>query len=206
MATTKSEVVEQFRCQTIRDAAMRAVVRKGYDHVTVQDIADEAGIAKGTVYLYFKSREDIFEQTMAFSFEDLRDSIGKAIAQGGSFEECVERVVHAQLDYFEEREEFFRLYLAMAEPLGSRRLRKHTSYRAHIAQLATMVETGIGRGEVRNEPAERIAVALASVIRDIGLQRMTEKAKRPLVEDVEFARDFICRGIASPTRKKAPRA
>ena len=100
MAITKGEVVEQFRSQAIREAAMRVVTRKGYDHVTVQDIADEAGIAKGTVYLYFKSREDIFEKTMSFSFEELREGIREAIARGGTFGESVERVVQVQLDYF----------------------------------------------------------------------------------------------------------
>jgi AcrR family transcriptional regulator len=197
MAPTKGEVVEQFRCQAIRDAAMRVVARKGYDHVTVQDIADEAGIAKGTVYLYFKSREDILEKTMSLSFEELHVRVREAIACGGPFRECVERVVQAQLDYFEQRQEFFRLYLAMAEPLGERRLRKHAAYRTHIAQLVSMIEVAAAAGEVRPEPAERIAIALASVIRDVGLQRMNEKNKRPLAEDVQFVRDFICSGIAA---------
>ncbi|HEX7421024.1 MAG TPA: hypothetical protein VF505_14135, partial [Thermoanaerobaculia bacterium] len=114
----------------------------------------------------------------------------------------VEHVVETQLDFFEQRQEFFRLYLAMAEPLGARRLRKHACYQTNIAQLASMVDAAVARGEVRDEPAERIAIALASVIRDIGLQRMTEKTKRPLAEDVQFARDFICRGVAAPKSKK----
>jgi AcrR family transcriptional regulator len=198
MATTKAELVEQFRCQGIREAAIRVVSRKGYDHVTVQDIADEAGIAKGTVYLYFKSREDVLEKTMSYSFEELRLRVGEAIDGGGTFCESVERVVHAQLDHFDQRQEFFRLYLAMAEPLGERRLRKHACYRTHIAQLEAMVETAAARGEVRTGSPERIAIALASVIRDIGLQRLVEKTRRPLEEDVEFVRDFICLGVAAP--------
>jgi TetR/AcrR family fatty acid metabolism transcriptional regulator len=199
MAVTKSDVVEQFRCQAIREAAMRVVARKGYDHTTVQDIADEAGIAKGTVYLYFKSREDILEKTMSAAGEELRKRIGAACAGVGSFGECVERVVETQLDYFEQQQDFFRLYLAMAEPFGARRLRKHASYRENIALLVEMIEAAAARGELRAEPAERIAIALASVVRDIGLQRMTEKRKRPLADDVQFARDFICRGIVAPS-------
>jgi TetR/AcrR family fatty acid metabolism transcriptional regulator len=204
MATTKGEVIEQFRCQGIRDAAMRVVARKGYDHVTVQDIADEAGIAKGTVYLYFKSREDILAKTMTFAFEELHDQIREAIAQGGAFTDCVARVVRTQLDYFEQRQEFFRLYLAMAEPLGERRLRKHAAYRTHIDQLVSMVERAAAKDELLEAPPERIAIALASVIRDVGLQRMTEKTKRPLAEDVQFVCDFICRGIAAPPFSASP--
>jgi len=201
MATTKGAIVEQFRCQSIREAAMRVVSRKGYDHVTVQDIADEAGVAKGTVYLYFKSREDVLEKTMSFSFEDFHILIREAIGRGTTFRERVEQVVRAQLEYFEQQQEFFRLYLAMAEPLGERRLRKHASYRTHIGQLVSMVEMAVENDEVRAQPPERIAIALASVIRDIGLQRMTEKNKRPIAEDIEFVRDFICRGIATPEEK-----
>jgi len=197
MATTKGEIVEQFRSQAIREAAIRVVSRKGYDHVTVQDIADEAGIAKGTVYLYFRSREDVLEKTMSFSFEDMRLRIGEAIEPGGTFCQSVGRVVRAQLEYFEQRQDFFRLYLAMAEPLGERRLRKHACYRTHIAQLQSMVDAAVATGEVRADPSERIAIALASVIRDVGLQRLIEKNKRPLAEDVDFVRNFICRGVAA---------
>jgi AcrR family transcriptional regulator len=203
MATTKGAIVEQFRCQSIREAAMRVVSRKGYDHVTVQDIADEAGVAKGTVYLYFKSREDVLEKTMSFSFEEFHLLIREAIGRGTTFRQRVEQVVQAQLEYFEQQQEFFRLYLAMAEPLGERRLRKHASYRTHIAQLVSMVEMALGNGEVRAQPPERIAIALASVVRDIGLQRLAEKNKRPIAEDIEFVRDFICRGIATPEEESA---
>ncbi len=180
---------------------MRVVSRKGYDHVTVQDIADEAGVAKGTVYLYFKSREDVLEKTMSFSFEEFHILIREAIGRGTTFRERVEQIVRAQLAYFEQKQEFFRLYLAIAEPLGERRLRKHTSYRTHIAQLVSMVETAVEKDEVRAQPPERIAIALASVVRDIGLQRMAEKNKRPIAEDIAFVRDFICRGIATSEEK-----
>jgi len=54
---TKADVVEEFRKESICDAAMRVVARKGMKNVTVQDIADEAGVAKGTVYIYFQSRD-----------------------------------------------------------------------------------------------------------------------------------------------------
>ena len=198
---TKEEVVEQFRCQAIRDAAMRVVARKGYDHVTVQDIADEAGIAKGTVYLYFKSREDILQKAMTFSFEEFHERIAAAIEGNGTFKDKIERVVKAQLEYFEERQEFFRLYLAMAEPLGERRLKKHAAYRIHIARLTALIDDAKADGGVWDAPSERAAIVVASTIRDIALQRLAEKAPPPLADDVAFVRDYICRGIATRQEK-----
>ncbi|GHO55790.1 TetR/AcrR family transcriptional regulator [Ktedonobacter robiniae] len=42
-------------------AATAVIIRQGYDKTTMSDIADEAGVSRGTVYLYFKGKEELFE-------------------------------------------------------------------------------------------------------------------------------------------------
>ncbi|EFH84610.1 TetR/AcrR family transcriptional regulator [Ktedonobacter racemifer] len=42
-------------------AAAAVIIRQGYDKTTMSDIADEAGVSRGTVYLYFKGKEELFE-------------------------------------------------------------------------------------------------------------------------------------------------
>lgn len=49
------------RQQQILNAAAAVIVRLGYDKTTMSDIADEAGVSRGTVYLYFKGKEELFE-------------------------------------------------------------------------------------------------------------------------------------------------
>jgi AcrR family transcriptional regulator len=49
------------RQQQILDAAVVRIVRQGYDKTTMGDIADEAGVSRGTVYLYFKGKDELFE-------------------------------------------------------------------------------------------------------------------------------------------------
>ncbi len=49
------------RQQQILNAAAAVIVRLGYDKTTMNDIADEAGVSRGTVYLYFKGKEELFE-------------------------------------------------------------------------------------------------------------------------------------------------
>lgn len=50
----------EFRSAEILDAALSLFVEKGFRATKIADIANEAGVAKGTVYLYFKNKEDIF--------------------------------------------------------------------------------------------------------------------------------------------------
>src|SRR5690348_220890 len=46
--------------QLLRAAAV-VIIRQGYDKTTMSDIADEAGVSRGTVYLYFKGKEELLE-------------------------------------------------------------------------------------------------------------------------------------------------
>lgn len=192
---TKEDVVEEFRTQAICDAAMRVVARKGLRDVTVQDIADEAGVAKGTVYIYFHSREEILSKAMDGATEKLLEKLSAACRSCRTFRDILERRVRTQLQHFEENRDFFRMYLAMSEPLGERRLRKHATYQAYLAQLEQLLRDAIGRKEIRDVSVERLAVSISSVVREIVLNRIIEREPPPLDEDVAFAVDFIMRGI-----------
>ena len=192
---TKEDVVEEFRKQTICDAAMKVVARKGIKNVTVQDIADEAGVAKGTIYIYFQSRDEILAKTMDGATEQLLEKLAAACRSCRGFRDVLEQRVRTQLQHFEENRDFFRMYLAMAEPLGERRLRKHSTYQTYLAQLEELLREAIARKEIRDAGVERLAVAISSVVRDIVLHRIIDREPPPLEEDVSFAVDFIMRGI-----------
>jgi AcrR family transcriptional regulator len=197
---TKEDVVEEFRKQSICDAAMRVVARKGLASVTVQDIADEAGVAKGTVYIYFDSREEIIARTMDGATEKLVEKLSVACRGCRTFREVLEQRVRTQLLHFEENRDFFRLYLAMAEPFGERRLKKHPTYLTYLKQLEKLIGAAIERKEIVAKDVGRLAIAISSVVREIVLHRIIEREPPPLEEDVTFAVDFIMRGISEEKR------
>ena len=192
---SKEDVVEEFRKQTICDAALRAVARKGMTNVTVQDIADEAGVAKGTVYIYFHSREEILTCTMDAATDQLLAKLSVACRSCRSFREVLDQRIRTQLQHFEDHRDFFRLYLAMSEPLGEKRLKKHPTYRSFLAQLGQLLGDAVARGEIRDTDVERLSIAISSVVRDIALHRLIERQPPPVDDDVSFAVDFIMRGI-----------
>lgn len=191
---TKEHVVEEFRKQSICDAVMRVAARKGLKNITVQDIADEAGLAKGTIYLYFQSREEIIDRTLDNATGSLLEKLAEACQSCRGFREILEQRVLTQLQYFENNRDFFRVYLAMSEPFGERRLKKHPTYLTYLAQLERLVREGMARGEIRETNIERLAIVMSSVVRDIILHRMIEREPPPLEDDVRFAVDFIMRG------------
>jgi len=196
---TKDQVVNEFRCRAIREATVRVVGRRGLESATVQEIADEAGVAKGTIYLYFRSREELFERTTQAAVTELLDRLHAASGAGGTLRETLERVLTTQLGYFDERKDFFRLYFALGEGTEQRRQQKEASRRRHVAQLVSMLEAAATRGEIRLDDPDRTAWAIAGATREVILRRIGEKPVRPVAEDVAFLVAFVCEGI-SPAR------
>ena len=55
----------------LRDALMRLIIRRGYDEITIQDITDEANVARTTFYLHFSDKDDLLFSTMRDIYEEL---------------------------------------------------------------------------------------------------------------------------------------
>jgi AcrR family transcriptional regulator len=202
--TTKKQIVEEFRCRAIREAALRVVGRKGLEKATVDDIALEAGVAKGTLYLYFRSRDEIIEKTIGAAVDDLLARLQRAAdgAEPGPFAQALERVLTAQFAYFDENRDFFRLYFASGEYSEDRRLRQSRRYRLHLDQLVALIKRGRRRGELKSLEPERAAIAIAGAARDVILRRLHEKEPPSPEADARFLRDLLFSGLAVH-RKKA---
>src|SRR6185295_7045060 len=113
---SKEEIVQEFRVQSIQEAAMRVIARKGMSAATMADIAGEAGIAKGTIYLYFRDRDELVEKTFETAIDELHKRVDEARTRGNNFEERFRNVIAAELEFFRENAEFFRLYISLRMP------------------------------------------------------------------------------------------
>src|SRR3954447_3881443 len=141
MATrSKEEVVQEFRVQSIKEAAMRVIARKGMSAATMQEIAVEAGVAKGTIYLYFRDRDELVEKTFEGAITQLHGRIDAALESAETFEQQLRAMLAAKMEFFRENREFFRLYMSLRFPEGSvqqQRRQKRTcqpQYRTRLDQ------------------------------------------------------------------------
>src|SRR6478672_9596658 len=70
----------QERAERILDAAAALILRWGYKKTTIDDIARQAGVAKGTIYLHWKTREDLFVALATREDIKLAEDIKRRIA------------------------------------------------------------------------------------------------------------------------------
>ena len=63
---------ESYKRQSIQEAVIRLICREGLKSVTMERVAQEVGIAKGTVYLYYKSKDQLLRHALSEGIAGLR--------------------------------------------------------------------------------------------------------------------------------------
>ena len=198
---SKEEVVQEFRIQTIQEATMRVIARKGMAAATVQEIADEAGVAKGTIYLYFRDRDELVEKTFEGAITELMQRIDAVLDQAMPFDEKIRAIVGAQLSFFSANREFFRLYLSLrlAEGPATRQRRQkqhcHPQYRVRAERLAGVLKAAMERGEIREVDPYRLAVFIIEGSTAVILERLSESSSPSDSADVEFIAGLVLDGV-----------
>ncbi len=195
-AKSKEEVVHQYRVQSIQDATMRVIARRGMAAATMQEIAEEAKVAKGTIYLYFRDRDELVEKTFERAITELHQRVDFALESEGSFEKKLRAVLAAEMEFFREHREFFRLYISLRYPEGKRQKRTcQAQYQTGLAQIAAVLEQAMDRGEIRRMAPDRLALFISEGISAIVIRRVMEEAPPPEQDDVDFLAGVILKGI-----------
>jgi TetR/AcrR family fatty acid metabolism transcriptional regulator len=113
MARTEDTEKKEQKRKSIMQAALKIFARKGYSPAAIDEVAQEAGIAKGTLYLYFKDKEDLFYNTMMLVLDDMKQLIVRRVSKDLGPVEMLQRTALALLEYFSENDEFFNIYMTI---------------------------------------------------------------------------------------------
>jgi AcrR family transcriptional regulator len=198
---SKEEVVQEYRIKSIQDATMRVIGRKGMAAATMQEIAEEAGVAKGTIYLYFRDREELVEKTFESAMAELGVELDEVVRREGHFEEKIRAIVSGYLSFFAKNREFFRLYLSMRLAEGSpERQRRHKAaceprYRMRVDQFAAFLEDAMNRGQIRRGDPRRMALFIMEGTTAILTERLTEESSPADTADVDLIVGMIVEGV-----------
>ena len=104
----KLKLKERYmRKNLILDAAERVFANKPYNKVSMHEIANEAGLAKSSIYTYFPNQESLFVEAYLRDLSVLREDINNII--DGKSELDLEDIINTFIDHFETHDSFFRM-------------------------------------------------------------------------------------------------
>jgi len=165
------------RPSEILDAAVAVFAEKGFAAARMEDIAHRAGVTKGTIYLYFQGKEDVFKTLV-------RESIGQTIAANtasaqqfeGKSSDLIRIVLTAISNLLLSSDRIVLPKIIISEagnfPELARFYREEVLDRG-LGLLTGIVERGITRGEFRRLPGEHVARLCVSPILLIAIWRTT---------------------------------
>src|SRR5262245_22077947 len=107
---TKKDVVTEFRTSGILEAARKIFAKKGFNTATVDDIAAAAGVAKGTIYLYYESKRDIYFAALKFGIEQMYSLLDVELKRASTPEAKLRTLIGVKLAYFDDNRDFFKIY------------------------------------------------------------------------------------------------
>ena len=147
----KKAMAAETRSAILR-AAQALFAAKGFFDTTIADIVKAAGVSRGTFYLYFKDREDMFATLLSQAVDEM--FLLSASRQTGSRQERIESANRAYLETFRRHRAFMRsaLQVATFDPRVAEAL---SALRGKfIARIRAHLERAVARGECHDiDPA-----------------------------------------------------
>src|SRR5262245_47647977 len=201
LVRTKKDVVTEFRTAGLLEAARKVFAKKGFSNATVDDIAAAAGVAKGTVYLYYDSKRDIYFAALKFGIEQMYSMLEEKLAAVSTPEEKLRTLISVKLEYFDENRDFFKIYYSEVGNIcihpGTIDNEFKTLYLEQAKVVESILKEGARKKVFRPVRAEQTAFAISDIVRGVITQRLLGWSKSKNSQDVDFIFDLIWKGIAA---------
>lgn len=193
---TRKDVIQEYRRSELLAAARTVFSQKGFHGATIEDVANEAGVAKGTVYLYFDSKNAIYLAALRDGVELLNNEMrGKAAAPGPA-EDRLRSLIAAKIAFFDANRDFFQILQSEAGRIENIVSQTRDLYFQQAGIIEGVILDGIKEGSVRDINAKKAAFAVADLTKGIAVQRLLGWSKTRLKDEIEFMFRLVWKGMA----------
>jgi len=187
--------------QEIIAAALDLFSERGYHNVSMHEIARKAEFAIGTLYKFFRNKEDLYQALVLEQSDRFHDALVRAIEAPGDEIERLRNYVRIKGELFSANLPFLRLYIAESRGASynlkaslNDEVRKR--YYDFLEQLALVFDGGIGKKRFRKIASPyQLAVALDTVLNAFLLLWIEAPERHPFPDSPDAILDIFFRGL-----------
>jgi AcrR family transcriptional regulator len=201
---TKEAVLKEYRVRELMEAARRVIGRHGFEGTTIDRVAEDARVAKGTIYLYFSNKEDLLHAAV---FEGLRAMIDETLRSDKTDLPPLERLcefVRNQFRIQSSNQNFLKAFFLESkfvtfEPGDERGEALRSLYTEHLDFVASILSAAIEAGVFRPIDPQFAAYALTEMMTGCLRRRLLGLVGTPVEEDADLVLDLFLKGtVATP--------
>lgn len=162
----RKEREKQFRRDTIVSAAEAVFFEKGLRAATLDEVAERAEVSKGTIYLYFSSKEDLYCSLMTRALSLLLNAFREAGPDDADPAGAIQKLAEAYLKFSREQKYLFKMLSALESPTVNEHVSPGVLAELEeasdkvLSYVATFVQKGIDTGIFRIDVPAHEAVVL----------------------------------------------
>jgi AcrR family transcriptional regulator len=192
----RKHLFNQITRRAIQEAVVNLVTRTGTRKVTMDQVAAEAGMSKGCLYIHFRNKKELLESVKTASFKPLGDLVQEILKGSLAPNQKIESIVYQLFSYFDENRGLFRFLLEEREIAQSQAMRqKNSRYRNFVERIAKVLDDGVATGMFRHMDSKKVASIFIEAMIAMTARRLLEESPGPLDEDVRLLIQVLFRGI-----------
>ena len=148
----------------IFETSMKLFAEKGYEATSIEEITATVGVAKGTLYYHFSSKEEIFNFLVDEGIKLLQNSVDIKTAKRNNYIDKVKAIVLIQIKIIAKYEDIITIILSQFWGNEERHKKLQNLVYEYIGQIEKIVKQGIEKGEIKNGDARVIASEIYGLI------------------------------------------
>jgi AcrR family transcriptional regulator len=190
------------RPSQILDAAFEEFVSQGYAATRVEDIARRVGVTKGTIYVYFETKEDLFSAMVRHISTPFEDLLASTDNHPGSCAERLRHLIETSYDRLldnRQTRELLRFVIAEGSRFPHVVDQHHSEFIEPLKRhTQSILDEGIARHEFRDGPAA-VAEAVIAPVLSMMIMKLIFDERRPFDRAAQIAThlDLVFNGLAA---------
>jgi len=149
----------------IIEAAIEKFSEKGFTKTTMQEIAESAGVGKGTIYRFFESKEEMVSALVEDAIAEVTSRIKSAIAEITEPVEQLKTVIDVELEYYAENRNLSKFLAREVWGFQSKFEDHIRNIRANQGKIVEdIIRQGVGQGDIKAVDPETAAAAFEGMI------------------------------------------
>jgi TetR/AcrR family fatty acid metabolism transcriptional regulator len=188
------------RVQIIR-AARTVFSEKDFHDATVEEVAEIAKVGKGTVYLYFPSKEALYVEVIKDGILELENEVERGLRGIVDPSRKIERIVEIDFRFVQENDAYFKSFargeVQIMNLLGDLPRRKMALLDHQLNLITETIQEGIEAGQFRKMNPRIAAMALQGIVLRFALMHVVGNLKEDLLGSSQLVTSLFLRGIHS---------
>jgi TetR/AcrR family transcriptional regulator, fatty acid metabolism regulator protein len=187
---------ESYKRQSIQEAVIRVICREGLNSVTMERVAQEVGIAKGTVYLHYRDKQELLDAVKESALTPVMRKVDDILRGEGTPDRKLRAYAIEYLTYFDEHRDLFRVLIYEREVTRVQGSRFQSErYRHLIQETAKVISEGVRSGAFRHVDAHNVAAMFIESMFALMNQRLRSDKPAPVDDDAGLIADVFIHGL-----------